>query len=59
MTTALICATRTTYNTRRRDGTAYTVTATPRGYLLSGVYFATLAAALAAARTAYEGRRGR
>lgn len=47
----------TTYSTRRKDGTTYTVQATPRGYILDGVTFATLTAAVTAARTAYERRR--
>lgn len=46
---------RTRYTTRRTDGTGYTVTAAPcGGYVLEGVTFATLDAALDAARHEYE-----
>lgn len=54
LTTQSTRTARTVYRTGRRDGTGYTVTATPRGFYTGGVYFATLAAALAAARQRRE-----
>ena len=48
---------RTVYKTTYKDGTGYSVTATPAGYEIGGVTFATLAAALKAARESRTDRR--
>lgn len=42
---------------RRKDGARYIVQVTPRGYIVDGVTFATIAAALAAATYRKDGER--